>query len=530
MIYGNIIYNMAKMLSVKKISAKRVVLKKKKAILKNAKNNIKCVNFCNLKKVPHYFEYKSNNPKFKSCSIKYKMDLDTISQAKEQVEETRKKNNKWFSFIFFLINIVVVGIVIGINSKGDSSSAGEVFNQIKWPFLFSCVGIFVLQLLTETIKYIMLIYQSTRRFRPYLAFKVMALGKYYDNITPGGTGGQPFQIYYFNKRGIKAEVATSIPLMRYIYWQAAYVVVCFVFLLTNTNYILNANSVIVTMAWIGLIMNTLIMFAVLLISINKKIGSNIIIGCLKLLSKLKIIKDYQTVFRKTMRFVFNYQRCIKAFTTNILYVILQIVLAVAEIILSGLLTYFIYLAFVPTATVSASTIISITLLCNLAVCFIPMPGGTGAVEISFMAVFGALFSSKGSASWATIVYRIFTYYSILLIGILVILYDFVIGNKKAEKYRKLHIFKDGFIFKEQLEKFRKKNEDRKQKKQLEKQQNNDDKNMVGNAKSEEKEDKENSKLNNSNKVLVFDNKLQQKAVKEKTFNKKLNTKKQLKKD
>lgn len=520
---------MANIKSVKKISAKRVVLKKKKSILKNAVKDVKCVTFSRLKKAPHYFEYKSDNPKFKSCSIKYKMDLDTVIQATEQVEETRKKNNKWFSFIFFLINIVVVAIVIMLNSKGDSSSAADVFNHIKWPFLFSCVGIFVLQMLTETIKYTLLIYQSTRRFRPYLAFKVMALGKYYDNITPGATGGQPFQIYYFNKRGIKAEVATSIPLMRYIYWQAAYVVVCFVFLLTNTKYIMNANSVIVTMAWFGLTMNTLIMCSVLLISINKKVGSNIIIGCLKLLNKLKIIKDYQTAFRKTMRFVFSYQRCIKAFTTNIFYVIFQILLAVGEIILSGLLTYFIYLAFIPTATVSASTIISITLLCNLAVCFIPMPGGTGAVEISFMAVFGALFNSKGSASWATITYRVFTYYVILLMGILVIFYDFLIGNKKAEKYRKTHLFKDGFIFKDQLQKLKKKNEERKLKKELEKQKetlndNNNDK-RIKTTENEEVTIKEENVKPEPEKVLVFDKQSQQKMVETDTFNKKLATKK-----
>ncbi|MFR3347348.1 MAG: lysylphosphatidylglycerol synthase domain-containing protein [Christensenellales bacterium] len=58
------------------------------------------------------------------------------------------------------------------------------------------------------------------------ALKTAILGKYYDFITPLGSGGQPFQIVYLStQKKIPIGPATSIPLSGMIVYQVGYV--CF---------------------------------------------------------------------------------------------------------------------------------------------------------------------------------------------------------------------------------------------------------------------------------------------------------------
>lgn len=432
-------------------------LRKKKSVLKNKKRDVKAISVLVCQKLPKYFEYKAEDPRFKGCSIKNKYTQQNIVEAKTVVEETKKKNNKWFSFIFFIINIIAVAVVLIVNTSGqESASIGEIVKNVKWSFVGIAAGVFALAIFIEALKYTLLIYQSTKRFRPYLGFKTMLYGRYYDNITPGSSGGEPFQIYYLNKRGLKGEVATSVPLMRYVCWQIAYVITSLGFMLIGYLYLKNINPLVLTLAWIGISVNVVLLSTVLLLSISKKVGPRIVVGILKFLTMLKIVKDYQSVFRKTMRFVFNYQRCMKAFASNILYIIIQIILAVMELILVAVIPYFVYRAFVTNPPYESIIIVmSMISLCNLAVCFIPIPGGTGATEISFIAVYGTLFANNGIASWAILVCRFFSYYVILIMGILLVMYDFLIGDKKAEVYKRTHLFKDGFVFKDKFKRHKK---------------------------------------------------------------------------
>ena len=81
------------------------------------------------------------------------------------------------------------------------------------------------------------------------------------------------------------------------------------------------------------------------------------------------------------------------------------------------------------------------LACDLAVSLIPIPGGAGTAEMSFSALCKPLFvATLGSTAgglfvWAILFYRILTYYGYLIQGGILLLYDFLIGNKKLETAR-----------------------------------------------------------------------------------------------
>lgn len=366
---------------------------------------------------------------------KYKKCYFTKEFSHVQQEKAKAKRSKIINISSFVLNIVILAIVLIVSLTQQSNKAEVFLPPIDWNWMGILIGLVVALFAVETLKYVVLIKTSTKKFRPSLGYKVMALGKYYDAVTPMSTGGQPFQMLYLNKRGIKGDVATSIPLVRYMFWQIAYVIICSVILIYNNFCPVQGGSQLfsVVIAWIAVLINVIIVSTVLFLSISKKVGPLIVIWFLKLGSKLKIIKNYRVTFRKVMRFVVNYQKTMKMFAKNIWVFLTEIVLAAIEIIVYNILVYFIYKAFVPTGTMSIIDIGILSLICSLSVGFIPTPGAAGGAEAFFSIIFGSAFG--GNLFWPLLIWRMATYYIYLIQGLLVLVYDFLIGNKKYERQR-----------------------------------------------------------------------------------------------
>ena len=68
---------------------------------------------------------------------------------------------------------------------------------------------------------------------------------------------------------------------------------------------------------------------------------------------------------------------------------------------------------------------------ELTLSFLPLPGGAGAAELSFTALF-AMYFGGGHLFWAMIIWRIFTYYGYILQGLIILVYDYFLGNKRYQ--------------------------------------------------------------------------------------------------
>ena len=123
-----------------------------------------------------------------------------------------------------------------------------------------------------------------------MSFKTNAIGRYYDAITPMSTGGQPFQVFYLKNRGINVAAAISVPMGKYVINQLclSFVwTVCLIFALTSEA---GLTTVLCVVGWV---MNSLLMVAIIILSVNQRVGTKLVVGIMKLLQKMKIIKNYE---------------------------------------------------------------------------------------------------------------------------------------------------------------------------------------------------------------------------------------------
>lgn len=381
-----------------------------------------------------FFKYKSSDHRFTSCSIRFKYSLEELKQAEKKVTKGKTKKKKIWSWLFVLLNLAIVAVII---YQQFSTNQAVSFDQLialnpNLKYLAFALLLAFADVVVESLKTFHLIYVSTHRLRPFLSYKSTQLCRYYDSISPMSTAGEPYQIFYLKSRGVRGEVATSIPIVKSMFWQLAHATIAIFLLIFNTQSYVGLDPIVITVAWTSIAVNFFVLFVILMLSTSKRIGPRIVIGVLKFLSKLHIIKNYQATFRKVMRFVINYQTCMRSFATNFFTVACQIILAAGEIFITCLIPYFIYRTFIPDPTASALDIITKTIICNLASLVIPIPGGSGAAEYSFLAMFSSLFTNKTTV-WAMLIWRSLTYYLIILRGIIITIYDGVYGNKKSER-------------------------------------------------------------------------------------------------
>ena len=388
---------------------------------------------------PHSAENTKQGTKLFLSTVKkhFRKDLD---QAEQTVAKQKTKKNKYVNLIFFLINLVVIGVILGIQiGQSEDMSFTALLTSTFSLEIFALMLFmwFVIQGM-ESLRMNILIRQSTGRSRPFLAYKTHAYGKYYDSITPMASGGQPFQIFYMTKRGLNAASAISVPMGKYVVqtmctsflWTIAVIASFFVDLGSNFNFIR-------PLCIIGWAINATIMVGVLLLSVNQRLGKKLVVWALKFLQKIKIIKDYEKRYNQVIKVVTDFQVTIKNYAKRIWSFLLQMTISLTVLVINYSFPFLVYSCLIGYFDFSMYfTLLLLSILIDMAASFVPLPGGTGVNELSFTALFAMVFSSNVMLTWALLLWRFMTYYAYLLQGLFVLVYDNVIGNKKYKWLKK----------------------------------------------------------------------------------------------
>ena len=346
------------------------------------------------------------------------IETEALKQANKAVEKQNKKPTKWLNVSFFILNIlVVVGILIyQINKMGVATI--EKLTTFRWIFIVYALLIFALIMLLESFRTFILIFKVTKTVRPILSYKSAVINRFYDCITPFATGGQPFEVFYLNSRGLKGGPATSVPLAKSVFQVIAFIIVSIIVLIFGSNLFGENQIAVTTWGIISLVIAIFLVGTVLMFSISKKIMPKITMFFIKLLHKLKLVKDYNLTFNKCMKVILEYQKSMKFYAKSVLTVIVSLM---------------IYCVFNASASIDVvMEVFSKFIIIELATKYIPLPGGTGVAEISFSALFASLFGD-GTLFWALLLYRIFNYFIYLFQGLVVIIYDFAYGNRKNRR-------------------------------------------------------------------------------------------------
>lgn len=337
-------------------------------------------------------------------------------------------------FVFILINAVVIAIT-AFSEFGNTENAAALSEvKINWWFLIPAVLCFVFALVFETYKYVLMMREMTKDKSKYnskhtwkVSRRTILLGKYYDNVTPAAIGGQPFQVYYMRKNsGLSDGVSTSIPVFGMISGQIGFMIIAILCFLIGSWTI--DNAALIGTACFGLLFYAFWPVVVMIATFLPNATTDLINLFVKVLVKIRLVKDKKKATEKIRYEINEYARCVKTILKTPGLFAKTILFSVLYNGLIGMIPFFVLTAF--GGQIDFLPCFVTTIAVTSAVSFVPTPGNAGAAEGTFYAVFSAV--SSGYVFWAMLFWRFFSYYSYIIMGP-IIYYRMHLEKKRDKK-------------------------------------------------------------------------------------------------
>lgn len=330
-------------------------------------------------------------------------------------EQKKKKLLTILGYVaFIIINAVIITVFAVVeNKKGDTTAGEYAFRKLgeNWPCTLSAFSMFFIVVLFDTAVFYFLIRHTGDRKKLGLSVKVSFLGRYYDRITPWAMGGEPFQIAYLIQGGLSGSDAGAVTMSRHIvrFFTTAIAVI-----------IILAVSGIATNVWVmaaaiaGVLGGLAVPIFMIICCVKPRLGQKIGEFVIKLLYKIKIVKDRDKQTRNMQIAVDNFLRGIKYLGSDKKLIAVIALSALAELFCVNSVPFFIIRALGHPEITYWKTLV-LCIFVTYASSFAPTPGGAGIAELSFYAIF-ASFISGGYLFWSVLFWRIAIFFVPVAIG------------------------------------------------------------------------------------------------------------------
>lgn len=364
-----------------------------------------------------------------------------LEEAKENVKQKTNKTKIYFYALFLTINVVCFSVILFMLSS-SAMPLSDALRQGHVAWFVSAFLSFILVILIEALMFSVILKKSSNKFKFGLNFKTVAIGRYYDCITPFKGGGQPFQIYYLNKFGEKGKHAASVPVSKFVISQFVYLIfiIILLFNINKVNFVgaTTFSSIVNVAAYVGLGFQVLWLITILFLSYSKKVGPAMVIGALKFLAFFRIVKDYRASYIKVLKFVREYQFTMRKCMSNFWRFLFLVVSNALIMLIRWSVPFFLYCGLCMPNLDMYFQMLAYSMLLELAVGFWILPGNVIFADLAFIAFFRPIFGDH-LIFWAILFWRIITYYSYILLGAIVKTYDFIkygLVKKAKEKKQK----------------------------------------------------------------------------------------------
>lgn len=313
----------------------------------------------------------------------------------------------------FVVMILYMIFVDGVDNLVSS------IGKMQPLFLLLAVGCIVVYWLLEAMTVQAALKSLHPRQRFGSTFKITVIGQYFNCITPCASGGQPFQAYYLVKDGVSLSSAMTALLARFIVYQFALTVWSAVLLILRFSYFITELRPLMLLTIVGFLVNLAVIVALFMLAFFNKLAVKISHAVLKLLHKLRLVKNYD----EKLEYIDGE---IRQYTDNFGFMKKQPALILKMLLYSSLqllvyfsVSYVLYLGF-GLSGADYLTVLSCQAFVLMISSFVPLPGALGAAEGSYAAFFIPIFGSFTALS--TFIWRVLTFYIPIASGLALTLY------------------------------------------------------------------------------------------------------------
>lgn len=323
--------------------------------------------------------------------------------------------------IIFIITVFAGLIIYIINVDGIENIKYIIQNaDYTWILLgFLCVAI---EWILESIVFHIPLKNIYPEQKFSLSLRTNIIGRFFNNITPFSSGGQPLQAYILSKHGVRASDAFSVLMMKFVVYQFSLFTWAIILLIANFNFFNETFKDYIWLVLLGFFMNLIAVVFIILIGVNKKIITRIFNPIIKLLAKIrigkhKLIKNLDTTLKKVDDSISNYSDQFNKMRGQKVILIKMYLIGMVQLLAYFSIPFMIYKSFGNAGT-SYFEILTIQTYLLLIMSFIPTPGSGLGAEGGFALLYNTVFLN--GLNMAILFWRAYTFYLPILVGIIML--------------------------------------------------------------------------------------------------------------
>lgn len=335
-------------------------------------------------------------------------------------KETKKNLSKviW-SLLFIVIAAATVATIITQTKEFSLKSFWEYIKSANpiWMILaFACsLGFIIFEALALNSACAAFGYKK----KLHQGFAYSCADIYFSAITPSATGGQPASAYFMMKDGIPGTVTTAILLVNLVMYTMSILVMGLIGLILIPFLPIKFNSFSIILIIIGAGTQTLLAFFFILLIKNEKMLLKLGTTVLKLLAKIRIIKNVDKKLENFQESMAKYGVEVNKIRSHkskfgkvFLYNLLQRFSTVA-------ITAVVYMSTIPSLghVKDIVPLLIIQIFVVLGSNSIPIPGAMGVADYLMLDGFKSLMSSQAAANLEILSRSLSFYICIIFCGI-----------------------------------------------------------------------------------------------------------------
>ena len=337
----------------------------------------------------------------------------------------RKKSNlKMARNLVFFILLIIFTFWFIFKDQDLNELVNAITGASKRYILVGALLMFCVYMMESINVRAVLISLGEKPFGIIRALKYTSIGSFFSAITPAATGGQPVEIYYMSKDGIKTSNGTMAMLIQLCGFQISTLVLSIVCAILNPSLLADG---IIWFYLLGITINGVALVFMLLGTFSSKANRKLVDLLIRFMRKVKV-KNYEKKIEKLEDALDQYSESSKYIKTHKIEFVKAIIRVFIQISIYHSIPYFIYRAFGLTE-LNFFQLFSMQAVLYTAVSGIPLPGSIGVSESLFLKLFGRAFGIA-LLSGAMLLYRFVSFYLYIIIFAVVVIINAVRSKDK----------------------------------------------------------------------------------------------------
>ena len=272
-----------------------------------------------------------------------------------------------------------------------------------------------------------------KRIKFLKCLKYSFVGFFFSYITPSASGGQPAQMYYMSKDGIKLGLSSLIMVLITIAYKGVLVIMGLLLMAINASTVFHYAGRLGWLLLLGFVLNVLFIGALLFLLWRPDKVRIAGIKIVDILTGKGLIRE-----KKSGKYSQKIMKICDTYTLGAVYVkenpsvmVKTLLLTAAQRLCLFSVTWIVYKAY-GLSGVSYFDILTLQVMIGVAVEMLPLPGAAGITEGCFMLSFGKIFGRE-LVKPALLISRGLSFYLVLIVGGLVTLTAHLLVIRKSKK-------------------------------------------------------------------------------------------------